>query len=160
MSPDIEAGSVSMLFLIMLIALALVLTAMMWLLIHSSPFALSMILPRKLVLTIGTCLLIVAIFSAFCASYVLKDPGSMLACFVQGFVGLWLILSTSSSARGSELDRRMMKSIFAMLGVLGAVLIASLYVSSHQFMAMLNLMLVGAGFWLTTNYLRHLDRGR
>lgn len=147
-------------FLIVVVALALALTGLMWLLVHSAPTVLSMVLPRKFTYCFGVGMLLIAIFAAFCAAYVLRDAGAMLGCFVQGYVGLWFMLATSSNARGSEVDRQMMKRLFLMLGILIGVMIAALYAPNTQMLAVLNLTLVTAGFWVTTNYLRFLDRGR
>jgi len=147
-------------FHVIVIILTALLTILSWFLVQSAPRVLSMVLPRTLTFAIGTLFFVLALFSAFTAAYILRDPTGMLHSFVQVFVGLWFMLATSSGMRGSHEDDQMLRRLFLMIGILMAVIIASLYVPNHQALASLNLLLVAGGFWVTTNYLRLIDRGR
>jgi thiol:disulfide interchange protein len=55
---------------------------------------------------------------------------------------------------------QLIRRIFVMMALLMAVLIATFYLGESRLVAVANLMLVAAGFWLTTSYLRDVDRGR
>jgi hypothetical protein len=147
-------------FHIILILIAFALGLAWWNLVHSAPRVLSMILPRSLTWAIGTGFLVVAIFSAFAAAHVLRDPEDMLGSFVTGYVGLWFILATSSGMRGSREDQELMRRLALMIGMVVGVIIASLYVHDPRLMALLNLALVASGFAVTQNYLRSTDGRR
>jgi hypothetical protein len=147
-------------FHIVLILLVAVLTCMGWFLVHSAPRALSMILPPRLTFGIGAAFFVVGLFLAFTSAYVLKSPDGILTSLVQMYVGLWFMLATSAGARGSDDDERMMRRIFVMIGIVTAAIVGMLYVHDHRSLAVLNLILVTAGFWVTTNYLEQLHRGR
>lgn len=145
---------------IVLVGLACVLLLLSWNLVHYSPRVLSMILPRALTFGIGLGLFVLAIFSAFTAAHVLREPLVMLQSFVQGYVGLWFMLATTAGLRGSYSDEQMLRRLFAMMALVMTVIIASLYIGDSRLLAIVNLLLIGAGLWITTNYLRFLDRGR
>lgn len=145
---------------IVLVGLASLLLFLSWKLVNYSPRVLSMILPRALTFSIGLGLFVLAIFSAFAAASVLKEPLVMLQCFVQGYVGLWLMLATTAGMRGSYSDDQMLKRLFGMMALVMTIIIASLYIGDARLLAMVNLILIGGGLWITTNYLRFIDRGR
>ena len=145
---------------IVVIGLAAVLVFLWWNLIQSSPRVLSMIMPPKLTYGVGLVFFVLAMFLAFADAYVLKDAGLMLESFVMVYAGLWLMLASSSGARGSYGDEQMLRRVFLMMGLLTLVTICFLYVRSAQMVAVLNLVLVTAGFCVATEYMRHLDRGR
>ena len=145
-------------FHIVLIGLASVLTYLWWGLVHNMPGVLARILPRGLTYGFGAGWLILGLFSAFAAAYVLREPEAMLRAFVSGYVGLWLMLATMAGMRGSEGYEQMLRRVMLMMILLMGVIIASLHAPNPQVMALLNLLLVTGGFWITTNYLRTLDR--
>jgi hypothetical protein len=145
---------------VVLILLSLVLTYLAYQLVMSSPRALSMLLPKGLSIGIGVFMLVLGVFAAFLSAYILKDAGDMLRCFVQCYVGLWWILATSSSMRGSYSDDQMIRRLFMMMGLLMLAMIAVIYVKDPRHIATINLLLVTGGFWITSNYFRWLDRGR
>ena len=147
-------------FHIVLVLLATLVLILARQLVQSSPPVLSMVLPRKLTFGIGLGFFVLAIFNAFAAAHVLREPLTMLESFVQGYVGLWFMLATTSAMRGSERDDQMLRRLFTMMALVMAVIITSMYVKDQHVMAMLNLVLVTGGFWITTNYLRFLDGGR
>jgi hypothetical protein len=136
------------------------LSTLSWFLVQSSPRVLSMVMPRRLTFGIGLGFFLLAAFAAHANAYYLRDPLDMLNCFVQIFVGLWFMLATSAAARGSEIDHQMLRRIFMMLGLLMGAIIVSLYIRDAHVMAMLNMILIAGGFWVTTNFLQFLDRGR
>jgi hypothetical protein len=70
------------------------------------------------------------------------------------------MLATSAGARGSEQDMQFLRRLFLMVGMVLLTIIAALYTPDMQSMAILNLLLITGGFWVVTNYLRLLDRGR
>jgi positive regulator of sigma E activity len=75
-------------------------------------------------------------------------------------VGVWWILAASAGMRGSYEDERMMRRLFAMLGLLVAALLATVFISDQRQVAIINLAMITTGFYVATNYLRDLDRGR
>ena len=119
-----------------------------------------MILPARLTFCIGAGFFIIGLFLAFASAYVLRSPHGILTSLVEVYVGLWFMLATSSAMRGSDSDERMMRRIFVMIGMVTAAIVAILYVGDQRSVAVVNLLLVTAGFWVTTNYLQQLDRGR
>jgi hypothetical protein len=131
-----------------------------WALIRTSPRVLSMFLPTRLTFGVGAGLFVVAGFCAFCGAYIMREPDVMLGSMVQGFVGLWLMLATTSGARGSYGDDQMLRRLFIMVGLAIVVVVASLYVRDGRLMALLNLGLICGGYLVVRDYLRYLDRGR
>ncbi len=57
-------------------------------------------------------------------------------------------------------DERMLKRLFATLGMIMSFIVATLYVPDQRFVAAFALVMTAGVFWNTTNYLRLLDRGR
>jgi hypothetical protein len=147
-------------FLVIVVILAAALAVLGWFLVQSAPRVLSMVLPRTLTFAIGVFFFILSLLSAFIAAYVLREPETMLHSFVQVFVGLWFMLATTSGMRGSREDDQFLYRVFLMVSILMGVIIASLYAPNNQALAALQLVLIAAGFWVTTNYLRLIDRGR
>ena len=145
---------------VVLVLLVVVLLALIWQLVHSAPSVLALLLPRFLTWTLGITLLVMGVFLAFAAAVVLHSGNSMLRSLLFGYVGIWWILATSASMRGSEDDKQMLRRVFLMLGLLAATLIVMLSVGDPRGIATLELLLVTSGFWVTANYLRFLDRGR
>ena len=131
-----------------------------WNLVHSAPRVLSLFLPRGFATVMGAVLLIIGIFCAFFAAYAMRSPEAMLGCFVQAYIGLWLMLATTSNLRGSYEDEQMLRRLFLMLGLITVVVVSALYVQDTRVIALLNLLMLGSGVALTNHYLRYLDRGR
>ena len=119
-----------------------------------------MFLPARITFVVGATLFAFAVFGAFFAASAMQSAQVMLGCFVQGYVGLWLMLATTSSARGSYADDQMLRRLFLMVGLVVTVIVASLYIGNQQIMAMVNLLLVLSGFVVTRDFLRFLDRSR
>jgi hypothetical protein len=145
--------------LIVLILLTLVLSYLAWQLVHCSPRVLSLILPRALTIAIGMFLFVLGIFVAFLSAEFARNPSGVLGGFVQVYAGLWFMLATSAGMRGAESDERMLRRLFVMIGLAMGTLIGALYLPETRAIAVLNLMLITSGFWITTNYLHQLDRG-
>jgi len=146
-------------FHVMLIVLAADLFLLAWLLVQSAPRVLSRILPPRLTFGVGLGLFVIGHFCAFWAAFVMRSPDSVLGCFVQCFVGLWFMLSTSAAMRGSEEDQQMLKRLFGLIGAMQIFIVATLFVPDPQLIASFNLLMVAVGFWIMTNYLQLLDRG-
>jgi hypothetical protein len=76
------------------------------------------------------------------------------------YAGAWWILASTAGMRGSYEDERMMRRLFAMLGLLVAAMLATVFLPDPRQVALINLSMITAGFFVATNYLRDLDRGR
>jgi hypothetical protein len=139
---------------IVVIALALSVGLGFWCLARWSPGVLARVLPHTPIFIFGAALFTIAIFSAYFGSYGLKDPNVMLRSFVQGFVGLWFMLLPASINRGTVEHEQYLRRVFAMVAILMAVIIGSLYVESMQIMASMNLILIAAAYVLMTRYPR------
>ena len=147
-------------FHIVLIALAVTIGILGWFLAHSAPSVLSRILPSGLAFGLGTTLVLLGGFGAFLDSYYLRDPRGILGSFVIIIVGLWFMLAPTAHLRGTYRDEQMLRRLFAMMAVVFAALIGSLYVRADEVMAILSLVMIIAGFWLTTNFFGQLDKNR
>jgi hypothetical protein len=145
---------------VVLILLAAVLMMLAWQLVHYSPRVLSVLLPAKLTFIVGLVLLVLSFFGAFCAAYMLNSPEGVIGCFVQVYVGLWFMCATSAAARGSEADERLLRRVFAVLGMMMVMILATLYVPDPQFVSLFNLLMIAGCFWVTANYFQIMDRGR
>ncbi len=144
---------------LVLVLLALALSGLVWQLVHSAPPVLSRVLPRGLTLGIGGTLFVVGIWSAFTAAHYTYDAAGILFAMVQMYCGLWFMLAPSAGMRGSESDERFLRRLFAMIGIIMAALIGSMYLSDPQASSLLQLLMITGGFWVTMNYLRLTDRG-
>jgi hypothetical protein len=147
-------------FYIVLLALLAALSYLAWQLINSAPRVLSMFLPARLTFAVGFGFFLLALFSAYFSAYAMRDPVNMLNCFVQVYVGLWLMLATSSALRGSESDQQMLRRLFGMVCLMLVTITGTLFTTNFQLISTLNLLLLAGGLWLTTNYFSFLDRGR
>jgi hypothetical protein len=145
---------------IVVIILAILFLGVAWVLIHNTPRTLSMVLPPWFSMIFGGVLFIFFGFLAFCASYVLRDPILMMLFLMKMSIGIWFMMASTSSMRGSEEDKRFIRRFFVMLALLVFTFVGSIYVRDYRAMAMLNLLLVTGGFWVTTNYLTLIDPGR
>jgi len=104
-------------------------------------------------------LFVVGIWSAFTAAHYTYDAAGILFAMVQMYCGLWFMLAPSAGMRGSESDERFLRRLFAMIGIIMAALIGSMYLSDPQASSLLQLLMITGGFWVTMNYLRLTDRG-
>lgn len=144
---------------VVLILLCTGLLWLVWLLVHWSPRALSLLLPPQLTAVVGGALLVLGMFAAFLSAYVLQDGAALLGSLFKAFLGLWWLLAASAALRGGERDEGMLRRVFFMMAMLTLTLLGVLYVGDRRGVALLGLILVTAGFWVTTSYMRDLDRG-
>jgi hypothetical protein len=144
---------------LVLVVLALMLSLLMWELVHSAPPVLGKFLPRGFTLGIGGTLFFVGIWSAFTAAHYTYSAADILFAMVQMYCGLWFMLAPSAGMRGSESDQRFLRRLFGMIGIVMAALIGSMYLNNQQASTVLQLLMIGGGFWVTMNYLRLSDRG-
>ena len=141
---------------LVLIVLVITLAFMGWQLVLSAPRVLSMILPSNLTFGFGAFFFIMGAFNAFGEAFAFQSPEAMLRSFVSVFVGLYFMFAASSGLRGSATDDEMVKRVKAMTALLFVVIVASLYVGDPRIVALMNLGLVGAGFWATQSFLRRI----
>jgi Na+/phosphate symporter len=144
---------------IVLVALAGLLSVMAWQLVHSAPRQISILLPQPLTFAIGALLFGLGVFGAFTGARIYQDPGVILFALLRMYVGLWFMLAATAGMRGSEDDAPFIRRLFGMIAMLIAALIGSLYLDSREALAALQLVMIAGGFWLTINYLRLTDRG-
>ncbi len=130
-----------------------------WNLVHFAPRSVSMFLPEKACLILGLFLFPFGVFSAFTAAYSQQNAEGMIASIVMAYVGLWFLLVKFAGSGSYEMEI-MVRRLFVMMGLLMAVLVGTLYLGDSKLIAVFNLALLAGGLWLTTNYLRYLDRGR
>ena len=140
-------------------ALVFAFSLVAWNLVHFAPRAVSMFLPDKVCLIFGLFLFPFGIFSAFTAGYAEQNAQGMIASVAIAYVGLWFLL-VKFAGSGSYEMQVLVRRLFVMMGLLMAVLVGTLYLGDSKFIAVFNLVLMAGGLWLTTNYLRYLDRGR
>jgi hypothetical protein len=116
---------------------------------NSAPRVLSMILPTRLTFILGATLFTMGLFAAFCAALALGDSGLILGCFMQSFVGLWLIFASSAGLRGNAEYDQITRKVGIMMAVLVGLIVAVFYLPDMHAVAILNLGLVTAGVVLT-----------
>ncbi len=139
---------------VVLIGIVVTIGVLWWGTVRAAPWTLSMILPRTLAFTVGSMLFILAAFGAFGSAWVVGSPTGVLRSIVTGFAGLWLVLATSSSLRGSYEDNRMMVRLVAMLVLLLTTIIAMLYIRDRIVVSVMQIALVAAGLGITRSYLK------
>ena len=147
-------------YLVVLLALVGVLTYLMWQLAHTTPRQLVMMFPPRLFYIFGVFLLLLGAFMAYANAYKLHSGDGVLQSLIQVYAGVWWILASTAGMRGSFEDERMMRRLFAMLGLMVSAILATVFLSDPRQMAIINLSMITAGFCVATNYLRDLDRGR
>ncbi len=147
-------------FHVVLISLTVTVGILGWYLAHAAPGLISRILPAGLAIGLGTTLVLIGAFGAFLDSYYLRDPRGILGSFVIIIVGLWFRLAPTAHLRGTYRDEQMLRRLFAMLAVVFATIIGSLYVRADEVTALLSLVMIIVGFWMATNFFRQLDNNR
>lgn len=145
---------------IIIVALVFAFALVAWNLVHFAPRSVAMFIPDRICFIFGLVLLPLGAFSALAAGYGQQDAEGLIGSIVIAFVGLWfLLVKPAGSGITGEMEQ-LIRRIFVMMALLMAVLIATFYLGESRLVAVANLMLVAAGFWLTTSYLRDVDRGR
>ena len=145
---------------VVFVLLSATMLGMGWLLVHSAPPIIARILPRTLTFCIGCFLALFGAFGAFMDAYYLRDAPAVFGCFVMITVGVWFMLAPTSNMRGTYRDEQLMKRIFGMLAFVFIVITFALYLPQARAVAILNLLLVTAGLWSATTFLRQVDSGR
>ena len=146
-------------FHVVFILLTISLLGMGWMLVHSCHPLVARILPKTLTFIIGALLALIGAFGAFLDAYYLRDATGVYSCFVMIIVGLWFMLAPSSNARGTYRDVPLMKRIFAMVGLLFLVITISMYMPQHKAIAVVNLLMMTGGLYVTTTFLKRVDSG-
>jgi hypothetical protein len=144
---------------IALIVLALTLSWLAWHLVRSAPASVARVLPQPLTFIIGSLLLVLGVWGAFTAAQITQDPSDILFAMVRMYVGLWFMLAATAGLRRSEEDERYLRRLFGMIGIVMAMIIASLFLDGKQALAALQLAMIAGGFWVTLNFIRLNDRG-
>ncbi len=139
---------------VILIAVVFTLSLGIWNLVHASPRSIGMFLSPFVAFVAGSFFLCFGIFFAFISAYPLQNAGDMIAFFIQAYVGVWLLLAHRNG------DERTIRQTFMMVGTMMMTIVAIFYVQDHRAIALLSLLMIASGYWLTVNYMRSLDGGR
>ncbi len=144
----------------MIVALLFAFALVTWNLVHFAPRSVAMFIPDRICLVLGLVLLPLGAFSALAAGYGQQNAEGLIGSIVIALVGLWfLLIKPAGNGITGDLEQ-MVRRVFLMMALLMVVLVASFYLGESKLIAAANLLLVAGGFWLTTSYLRDLDRGR
>jgi len=134
---------------LVLIALVAALSLLGWRLVNSSPRVIALVLPRNVTFIFGAVFLIMGLFSAFCAALVYGSSELILGCLVQSFVGLFFVFAGSAGLRGYASYDQTTRRVGIMMALLIATIIGIFYLPDSHFVAVLNLGLITAGYFLT-----------
>jgi hypothetical protein len=140
--------------------LSLTLLVMGWLLVHNVHPLVARILPKNLAFMIGAGMAMLGVFNGFMEAYYFRNAEGVFGCFVMIMMGNWFMLATSANARGSWRDEQLMKRIFLMIGLIFLVVTFAMYMPQHQAIAIVNLILMTGGLYVTTTFLKQVDSGR
>ncbi len=122
-------------------------------LIQTAPRALSMLLPAKLTFIVGASLMVFGVFGAFCSAFALQHPEGMLDAFVTLIVGVWFMFAASAGMRGSSADDDLLRRFGAMMALLLALIVSTLYVNDPRVVSLLSLGLIGGGVYVSRDFL-------
>ena len=139
---------------VILIAVVLTLSLGIWNLVHASPRSVALILSPGVAFFVGSFFLCFGMFFAYLSAYPLQSAPAMISFFVQSYVGVWLLLAHVKT------DERAVRQMFMMVVTMMLTIIAIFYVQDHRAVALLTLLMITSGYWLTVKYLRFLDTGR
>jgi hypothetical protein len=145
----------------MIVALLFAFALVAWNLVHFAPRSIAMVIPDRICLIFGLVLLPLGAFSALAAGYGQQNAQGLIGSIVIALVGLWFLLikPAGNGINNGDIEQ-LIRRVFIMMGLLMAVLVVSFYLGESKLVAAANLLLVAAGFWLTTSFLREIDRGR
>ena len=145
---------------VMIVALLFTFALVTWNLVHFAPRSLAMFMSDRVSLIFGLVLLPLGAFSALAAGHGQQNVEGLIGSVVIALVGLWfLLIKPAGSGITGDLEQ-LIRRVFLMMALLIVVLVASFYLGESKLVGVANLLLVAAGFWLMTNYLHNLDRGR
>ena len=122
---------------VILITVVVTLSLGIWNLVHASPRSIGMFLSPFVAFTVGAFFLCFGIFFAFISAYPLQDAASMIAFFIQAYVGVWLLLAHRHG------DERTIRQTFMMVGLLMMTIVAIYYVQDPRAVALLSLVMIG-----------------
>jgi hypothetical protein len=145
---------------VIIVSLVFAFALVAWNLVHFAPRSIAMFIPDRICLIFGLVLLPLGAFSALAAGYGQKDAQGLIGSIVIALVGLWFLLVKAAGSGITSDMELLIRRVFIMMALLIVVLVASFYLGQSKLVAVANLLLVVAGFWLTTSFLRYLDRGR
>ena len=145
---------------VIIVSLVFAFALVAWNLVHFAPRSVMMFLPDRICFIFGLVLLPLGAFSALAAGYGQQNAEGLIGSIVIALVGLWfLLIKPAGSGITGEMEQ-LVRRVFIMMALLMAVLVAAFYLGESKLVVIPNLLLVAAGFWLTTDYLRSVDRGR
>lgn len=138
------------------ILVALIGTVMLaaWNLVHVAPRAIVFFLPQRATFIAGAAILTFGIFFAFAAAVLVQNGGAMVAFMIKAHIGLWLMLVHLRE------DQEVVRRAFMMMGAMLLTILGIFYLQDPIGMAILMLLLLGAGYYVLTGNLRFLDRER
>jgi hypothetical protein len=139
---------------IVLLAVVLTLSLGIWNLVQASPRSIGLFLSPFVAFTVGAFFLCFGIFFAYLSAYPMQNAGGMIGFFIQAYVGVWLLLAHLKG------DERTVRQTFMMVGTLMLTIVAIYYVQDHRAVALLTLLMIATGYWLTVKHMRFLDGGR
>jgi hypothetical protein len=125
-----------------------------WNLVHSSPRAITFLLPEKGAFVAGAAILVLGAFLAFAAAVLVQNGGAMIAFLLKAHVGLWLLLLHRRD------DSETIQRAFLMMGAMVITLLGIYYVQDRYGALLMMVLLLGAGYYVLTGNLRFLNRGR
>lgn len=145
---------------VIIVSLVFAFALVVWNLVHFAPRSIAMFIPDRICFIFGLVLLPLGAFSALAAGYGQQNAEGLIGSIVIALLGLWfLLIKPAGSGITGEMEQ-LIRRVFMMMALLMAVLIATFYLGESKLVVIPNLLLVAAGFWLTTDYLRYVDRGR
>lgn len=145
---------------VIIVSLVFAFALVVWNLVHFAPRSVAMLIPDRICIIFGLVLLPLGAFSALAAGHGQQNAEGLIGSIVIALLGLWfLLIKPAGSGITGEMEQ-LIRRVFMMMALLMAVLIATFYLGESKLVAIPNLLLVAAGFWLTTDYLRYVDRGR
>lgn len=139
---------------VVLFAIIFTLSLAMWNLVHAMPRSVQLIVPSRVAYIVGVFFMIFGMFFAFISAYAMRDAGAMIAFFIQAYVGLWFLTIRLYG------DEDAIRQMFIMMGVILLTVVGVYYFKDPKIVAMISLIMVTSCFWLTTHFLRSIDRGR
>ena len=145
---------------VIIVSLVFAFALVVWNLVHFAPRSIAMFIPDRICFIFGLVLLPLGAFSALAAGYGQQNAEGLIGSIVIALLGLWfLLIKPAGSGITGEMEQ-LIRRVFMMMALLMAVLIATFYLGESKLVVIPNLLLVAAGFWLTTDYLRYVDRCR
>jgi hypothetical protein len=145
----------------MIVAILFAFALVAWNLVHFAPRSIAMVIPDRICLIFGLVLLPLGAFSALAAGYGQQNAQGLIGSIVIALVGLWFLLikPVGNGIANGDIEQ-LIRRVFIMMAMLMVVLVVSFYLGESKLVAVANLLLVAAGFWLTTSFFRDMDRGR